>query len=412
MMTATVISGVFMFLVHPLNRRLPEGEYSVFVTMLQVLQWLMIPSVGFQMVFAQLAAAAISKRQLVELHGAVRAVLKVTFGAWLTLAAGLLFVRRPLTEAWQLDSPLPLWQTLAMGLMTLWIPMFLGLLQGRQNFLWMGWTTVFNGAGRVVFCYVIVLLFSASAVSMMTGVLLGLLGTLAIAAWQARHIWTGPASPFKWAGWLRRLVMLSLGFGAFLFQFSADLILIKAHFAADQMDAYSAAGVLARAIVTFTAPLAAVMFPKIVQSVAHGRTTDTLRLTFTGALVLGALAATGLTVVAPLVFRYVFPAHTSIVPLVPWFAWSVVPLALANVLINDLMARSRFVASPWLAFVAVAYGATLALYHPGLKQVVLVMGGFNILLLLVAAFFVWRSGAAGLIGVARRGRQFPGRWPD
>jgi hypothetical protein len=31
--------------------------------------------------------------------------------------------------------------------------------------------------------------------------------------------------------------------------------------------------------------------------------------------------------------------------LLPWYAWAVVPLALANVLLNNLLAHSRFKAS-------------------------------------------------------------------
>lgn len=394
MMTATVVSGVCMFLVHFLNSDLPLGEYSAFGTMLQLLQWLAIPAIGLQMMFAQLTAAAVTTDQKRQLHGAVRAVFKLTLGAWLGLAALLFFVRQPLTAAWELSSPLLLWLTLAIGLMSLWIPLFLGLLQGRQNFLWMGWTTIFNGAGRVIFCYLIVLALSASALGMMYGVLLGLGGTLLLAGWHSREVWRGPVAAFHWGEWLRRLTWLTLGFGSFLFVFSADVILIKAHFPAAEMDAYVAAGTLARAIVTFTAPLAAVMFPKIVQSLAHGRQTDTLKLTLLGALGLGATAAIGLTLVAPLVFRFVFPAHVAIVPLMPWYAWAMVPLALANVLINDLMARSRFVASPWLALVAVAYGVTLVFNHESFKQVILILGGFNLLLLLVAAFFTWQRRAS------------------
>lgn len=394
MMTATVVSGACMFLVHLLNSRLPEGEYSAFGTMLQLLQWLAIPAVGLQMVFAQLSAAAVTDQRRLELHGAVRTVVKVTGLALGALGIILPIIRRPLSESWELSSPLLLYLTLGIGVMSVWIPMFMGLLQGRQDFMWMGGATVFNGAGRVIFCYLIVLGLSASALGMMWGVVMGLTGTLVAVAWRSREVWSGPVAEFHWGDWLRRLLMLTLGFGSFLFLFSADVVLIKAHFARAEMDAYVAAGTLARAIVTFTAPLAAVMFPKIVQSVAHGRKTDTLQITLIGAFALAAAAAAGLTLVSPMVFRIVFPAHLAILPLMPWFAWSVVPLVLANVLINDLMARSRFVASPWLALVAAGYGVTLAFHHDSFKQVILILGGFNTLLLLVAAYFTWQRRAS------------------
>jgi len=48
-------------------------------------------------------------------------------------------------------------------------------------------------------------------------------------------------------------------------------------------------------------------------------------------------------------------------PLVPWFAWGMLPLTLANVLINALLARGRFAVVPWLVLVAIGYGVALAM---------------------------------------------------
>ena len=42
--------------------------------------------------------------------------------------------------------------------------------------------------------------------------------------------------------------------------------------------------------------------------------------------------------------------------MVPWFAWCLVPLSLANVLINNVLARERYAAVPWLVAVAIGYG--------------------------------------------------------
>jgi len=43
-----------------------------------------------------------------------------------------------------------------------------------------------------------------------------------------------------------------------------------------------------------------------------------------------------------------FPDKIAAAPLVPWYAWALVPLTLANVLIQNLLARGRFAAMPWL----------------------------------------------------------------
>ena len=180
-----------------------------------------------------------------------------------------------------------------------------------------------------------------------------------------------------------------MGFGSYVVMFSSDVMLIRPHFEATAMDSYTAGGTLARAIVQFTAPLAAVMFPKIVHSLARSEKTDTFQLTVIGVVVLGCCAAIGLTVVSPFVFQYVFPNYQMMVDYMAAFSWAMVPLAVANVLINNLMAHSRFVAAPFLLAVAVAYVVTLAIKHESFNQVIAIIAIFNCLMLTVAGLFTW-----------------------
>jgi hypothetical protein len=72
-----------------------------------------------------------------------------------------------------------------------------------------------------------------------------------------------------------------------------------------------------------------------------------------------------------------------------------IPLALANVLVNDLMARARFkVVLPMVLLVA-AYGFTLPFMlraFPGRMEVALqTLGVFNLLLLGMCAWFTFGS---------------------
>jgi hypothetical protein len=79
--------------------------------------------------------------------------------------------------------------------------------------------------------------------------------------------------------------------------------------------------------------------------------------------------------------------------LIPWYAGAMVPLALANVMVNDLLARSRFGVVPFMVALAVAYGFALPwmLNHfPGRIAVVLqTLGAFNLLLFAICAWFAW-----------------------
>jgi hypothetical protein len=84
--------------------------------------------------------------------------------------------------------------------------------------------------------------------------------------------------------------------------------------------------------------------------------------------------------------------------LLPWYAGAMVPLALANVLINDLLARARFRVVPALMGVSIAYGCVLPFilnhYARTLETVLQTLGAFNLLLLAAAAWAAFGSSDA------------------
>jgi len=404
MVFATVASGVFMWAVHLFSKVIPPAEYGVFGTMLPLLNWVAIPAIGLQMVFAQQAGAAPDEERQRTLASTARGVAKGVFAVWLAVALLVAVRQEQLCALFNVANPAALWATLAGGLALLWLPIFQGVLQGRQNFLWLGLAGIFSGAGRFAAAGVIVLVFGGCAAGIMTGVLLGLIAALTVAAWQCRDVFRGPVPAFAAREWLRCVLPLTLGFGAGQFMCSADMVFVQGNFPEDVTAPYVAAGTLARALVVFTGPLAAVMFPKIVRSVATSGSTDVLRLTLLGTLAMGAGGALAMSVMAPLFIQLGFnPKFVSIAPLVPWFAWAMVPLALAIVLVNNLMARELFRAVPALVAVAVTYAAALAVLVPKFAaalpplaayvRVTQVLGCFNLLLLAVAAWFTWRESA-------------------
>jgi len=75
--------------------------------------------------------------------------------------------------------------------------------------------------------------------------------------------------------------------------------------------------------------------------------------------------------------------------LLPWYAWAVVPLALGNVLLNNLLAHSYFKVVPALCVLAVGYVVALAQFHATPVMVIKVLGSGNLLLLAVCAYYTW-----------------------
>ena len=100
--------------------------------------------------------------------------------------------------------------------------------------------------------------------------------------------------------------------------------------------------------------------------------------------------------VVKLAFKAEYVAETT--KLLPWYAGAMIPLALANVLVNDLLARARFKVVLPMVLLAAAYGFTLpAMLHkfPGHMEIALqTLGVFNLLLLGASAWFTWGAKTA------------------
>ena len=155
-----------------------------------------------------------------------------------------------------------------------------------------------------------------------------------------------------------------------------------------------AAGTLSRALLWLVLPLAAVMFPKIVHAAAKSEKSNLFNLVVLGTAVLAICGGIGLWLVGPAVVKIVYKTSyvAATTGLLPWYTAAMVPLALANVMVNDLLARGRFAVVPFMVVLAAAYGLTLPamLNHFHQLHVVLqTLGAFNLLLFGVCAWFTW-----------------------
>lgn len=410
MVGATFVSGLLMFAVHIFGGWMSSEEYGLFVTLLQILNLMMIPALGLQTVFAQQTAAAIEPGQRHDLAKSTRKILLLCLYVWLAIVAVVLLNQEAVLESLKIDQPTALYVTLLLGLPQLWLPVLLGILQGRQNFAWLGGAAIINGAGRFVAVGIIVTLLSGQAAGATTGVLIGLTTACLLAGWHGRQTWLAQSGAsqgkFDAKAWLTRIVPLTLGMGAGLFMLSADMIAARAILPVVDSGPYGAAGMIGRGLVAFTAPLAAVMFPKLVREAA-GTKSGVLGQAFLGTALLGVLAGIGCTLAAWLLpgLIDVFPALTAkkkivteITPLIPYFIWSMLPLALGNVFVAALMAREQYRAVPWLVGIALLYGLTLAwlastVEPPSAQAIILTLGGFNLAFLGTAAALARRYAA-------------------
>jgi O-antigen/teichoic acid export membrane protein len=389
LMIATVAGGLFMLAMHLLSHAIPKGEYGQFGVFLAVAMF--IPAMPLQMVMAQQTARSRALHREHELSGLIRAAWLGTFVIWLVVVGVVLLFQHSIMAQWNITNPAAIWLTLPVLLFTVWLPMFYGVLQGQQNFLWLGWSMMANGLGRMGIAAVAVLALHYYAPGMVLGMLAGLAFALVLAIWPTRSLWLPSPQSFKWRSLLRQVIPLTFGFAAYQFMLTADTMLVRGCFSDDDSAYYVAAGTLSRASMWLVGPLAVVMFPKIVHAKAKAEKSDLMGIVLLGTVILAAGGAIGLWVLGPwvvgIVFGQSYVQADSV--LLPWYAWAVVPLSVANVLLNNLLARSMFKVVPALCALVVVYTLALTQFHETPVMVIKTLGVCNVLLLAVCAYYTW-----------------------
>ncbi|MGC8744039.1 MAG: hypothetical protein ACP5T0_09190 [Verrucomicrobiia bacterium] len=409
MVISTFLGGACMFAVHFFAPFLGDTEYGLLGTLLAMMNVMMIPSLGLQTTLAQEGAAALTPEDRACFSGTVRGVLFWTFVLWLAMAFFIGIFRNHFLSTLTISNPIALWLVIIIGLGLLWQPIIQGVLQGKQNFLWLGWVLITNGAGRLIAVAIIVVLLGGKATGAIAGALIGIASAILLGLYQIRDVLLAKERlPFDWRKWLGRVIPLTIGLGTSQFIFSVDMIIVRAIFGEHQTGYYSFSGMIGRGLVMFTAPLAAVMFPKIVQSAVQKKKSNFLFLTFLSTAILGTIAAALCTVVCKIaaysinnpelvktyipgrILTFLIQHQEAVLPvakMIPWFVWCMLPLSLANVLLNNLLAKQEYRVVLWLLVVVCAYATAQILFGDSFIRVIQILGIFNLIYLITLAVF-------------------------
>jgi O-antigen/teichoic acid export membrane protein len=404
LMIANVAGGAMSWAVHFLNRYVPNGDYGNFGALLGMTS--LLPTIPLQMILAQQTVAALAGNRERQLSGVIRLACFWTTLVWL-IGAGLVFAFQDhIVHRWQLPNATELWVAMFTVLFAIITPIFSGVLQGRQNFFWMGWLAMLGGIFRIAIAAGLVIAFHLGAAGMMTGALVGIGFGVIASAWITRDLWMLRSEKFDGEELLRKIVPLTLGFGAWQFMFLSDTLYAKTFFSTEEIDPYVAAGTLSRALLWLVLPLAAVMFPKLVHSTIKAEKTNLLGIVLTGTAILATCCGLGLWLLGPFVVRIIYKNGwaESAIHLLPWYAAAMIPLSLTNVVANDLLARGRYRAVPGMVLIALIYAFALPYilthYSHKLETILQTLAVFNLLMFLLCGWFAWRDKRVNTANVA------------
>jgi O-antigen/teichoic acid export membrane protein len=395
MIVATCGGSAFMILVHTVARRMSDAEYSDFFMLLKVVTLLTVPGIALQMVFAQDCAAAVSGRKLRAAAAAFRTVSVCSIAFWGLLEIFVAVFLKPVSAWLRIAHPESLFLAILGGLLGCLSLLLKGILQGLHRFSNAGILQAIEGPIRFVAIIVVVLLLEGGSTGGMLAVVLGQALTVTVGiAMTSRFLNLFGERP-DWAAWGKRGVPLVLGLTAINLMYSVDLFFVKAVFTDESKKAlYQGATLTSYAVAQFLAPIAAVMFPRVVRDTARNGRSDTFFLSLAGTTLLGLSAATIFSFCPELPLRLIYmnsPEMWKASPLVPWLAWMTLPLLLGNVLLQHKLARRRYRVLPFVVIVPILYTAALCAQRNSLlylsdfsafRRIVQTLGCFGLIFLL------------------------------
>jgi O-antigen/teichoic acid export membrane protein len=378
-----------------MGRTLSTAEYGVLVAMLSTVLTVWMPMLAVQNTFAHFTEYLRQEGRV----GDVRLLInswcrRLLIVALFTIAAAF-FGRRALASFFHIQDHAVLMIAVVCLLPALVLPVFVGILQGGQRFVWMsvaaqGWGVVrlLLGAGlMLVVAPVAVVGLIAHCVGVASGLAVGVVGTSIFLGGAPRKSGMLPACD-------RYFALSLIGLLAFSLLMYGDVGLVK-HFFPNPEDYgnYARASTIARTIVFLALPITIAMFPKVVSragGTSSQRRTMIKALAICGGIIM--MAVSLCWVLAGVMLKILFDVDVpdpNLIYLIRFLAVAMSPLGLTFALMSFEMAQNRFLCILPVALCAVAYVGGVFVFHGSLVQVISVLAAASLgsLVLLVAITF-------------------------
>jgi len=280
-------------------------------------------------------------------------------------------------------------------LISLLLPINMGILQGLQKFGYLGLSGILSGVLRLA-CGVLLISRGLGVNGAIVAGIIPSLVMLFITFYPIRFLFNKAVHNDN-ERYTKEILLYSLPvtLSALCFTglFNIDLVLVKHFFSPEDAGNYAAVAILGRSIFYLPGAIILAMFPMVSES--HTLNKDTHGLLNKALLFTLLLSGVGL------VLFFVFPSQLmgllmgkkfiATAPLLRIFGLAMLPFALLNILINFNLAKhsTKFVYT--LVFGCLLEVFLMYLYHNTLMHVLYIMGGSGTLLFLINFFLIIRE---------------------
>lgn len=280
-------------------------------------------------------------------------------------------------------------------LVSLLLPINLGILQGLQKFGYLGLNGTLSGVLRLA-CGVLLISCGLGVNGAIVAGILPSVAMLFITFYPIRFLFNKAVHNDN-ERYTKEILLYSLPVTVsalcFTGLFNIDLVLVKHFFSPEEAGNYAAVAILGRSIFYLPGAIILAMFPMVSES--HTLNRDTYGLLNKALLLTLLLSGVGL------ILFFIFPSQLmgllmgkkfiATAPLLRVFGLAMMPFALLNIVINFNLAKhsTKFVYT--LVFGCLLEVFLMYLYHNTLMQVLYIMMGSGTLVLLINFFLIIRE---------------------
>ena len=379
LLIATIASNLSNYVYHVfMSRSLGPVEYGEFQSLLAIFMIVAIPVSAIQMVAARFTSRFLALQDPGQIPRILKVILK---GLFYVGGGGLicyLYLSGRIAEYLKISSIIPVIIVGVALLLTLFVPVGLGILQGAQRFPILALGIFGPTLSRLVSGIVLVVLgygvngaVGASAVAAFIGILIAFL--------PLRPVFKN--KPQKMVNIGKEVAQYSMPVMSALLLFSLmtyiDMVLVKHYFTPQEAGYYGAASLVGKAFLFIPMAFIMVMFPQT----AHQHTIQEdayplLKRTLAMGMFFCIAGVICCFFLAHYLVLFLFgKEYLSIVPLIKYFGLAISPLAMVNVFINFNLARQRyFFLIPLVIFTAVEI-IFIQIFHERLGEILWILGG-------------------------------------